>query len=122
MLVTRNAVLLQCVVLAQSMDKPQLFIAKYDVPTGKLTYHSTYLLNDIDGGRNVFITSFSGSVQAIRPLDEIKEEGTNEKIIVSTLDKSKLKDPKLKDRFEQMQNNWNPDDNPPIMILHTKCF
>lgn len=42
------------------------------------------------------------------------------KIIFSSLDKSELKYPELKDKFELNQRNRNSDENPLLMQFHLK--
>ena len=91
------------------------FICKFETETKKLTYHSN-LMNDIDGGQNSNLEGLSLGCWYVIPPDEIKNE--NKKYVCSLLNKSELKHPELKDKFERMQEARDPDDNPLIMILH----
>lgn len=119
MFINRNCILLQCQLFNDDTLKDiSSFLCKYDVNTGSLTYHS-YLLNDIDGGPNILgINHLSRKIVCIPPSDVIDEKA--KKVFFSTLDKSELKYPELKDKFEHMQESRNSDDNPLLMMLFLK--
>ena len=86
--------------------------------TKVFTYHSI-IINDIDGGYNLPRLNYfiAGLGQAYYP-DNFEEKNWN--LVFSTLDKSELKYPELKDKFEAMQKKRDPDDNPLLMIFRMK--
>jgi hypothetical protein len=95
------------------------FICKYDKTTDKVSYHSTYFINDIDGGSNIYgFYYLSSGITSIRILEEEKEEYRY--IYFSDLKKSELKYPDLKDSYEAMQAERDLDDNPLLMLIHKK--
>jgi hypothetical protein len=103
-------ILLGCLLRGDS----KWFICKYNMTTGDLTYHTYYIVNDIDGGDNVCIYNLLSGMVAVTPTEFEKDN------IISSLDKSDLKYPELKDKFETMQKNRIDDDNPLLMLLHIK--
>ncbi len=92
------------------------FLYKFDINTGESSYHSTVILNDIDGGKNTSIRSLLRETDPITPLDMV-EEG-KEELVFSNVSKSKLKYPELKDKFDMMQSKRDPDDNPLLMKFY----
>jgi hypothetical protein len=90
------------------------FICKYNIASGDLTYHTYHIINDIDGGNNAFIRNLRSGMVAVTPT-EFEED-----YVISSLDKSDLKYPELKDKFEIMQKQRIDDDNPLLMLLHIK--
>lgn len=81
------------------------------------------MVNDIDGGANIYnsglyASSFSSGIAAVRPSVEVPE--ANKHLLLSSLEKSELKYPELKDKYEEMQKKRDWDDNPLLMILHWK--
>lgn len=116
-----DCLLMSCQVYYDAkLDDVGFFICKYDIATKKVTYHSN-IVNDIDGGANISVDFLSNNGKGfVTPVSEY--EGREESIdkAFSNLDKSELKYPALKDKFEAMQSKRDPDDNPLIMILHKK--
>jgi hypothetical protein len=95
------------------------FICKYDKTTDEVSYHSTYFINDIDGGSNIYGFSYlSSGITSVRMPEEEKEEYRY--IYFSNLKKSELKYPDLKDSYEAMQAKRDLDDNPLLMLIHKK--
>jgi len=116
----KENIYLKCMLIKESILNVNYFICKYNIITHKITYHSPRIVNDLDGGSNVDIEdfSFSHAIIPVYPFDEVKDE--YKQAVFSTLDKSKIKYPELKEKFEHMQASRNPDDNPLLMILHLK--
>lgn len=113
-----NYIILECFIPHES-KKSDYFLCKYNIATQKLTYHQPLLVNDIDGGQNIYlINQLSRKIEYVLPSETIDKEYKDS--YFSTLDKTELKYPKLKDRFEYLQKNRNLDDNPLLMILYTK--
>lgn len=95
------------------------FICKYDITHNKLTYHQPGIINDIDGGPNVrSIRQLSDKVEYIIPSDILNEK--EKRSCFSTLDKSELKHPEYREKFEFIQKNRKIDDNPLLMMLYIK--
>jgi hypothetical protein len=120
MYIQRENIYLECMLLKEDRGNADFFICKYNLTTHKLTCHSSIIINDLDGGSNINIKFLASTLPIIpvTPSDVI--DGDRKKKIYSTLDKSELKYPELKDKFDNMQANRNPDDNPLLMILHKK--
>ncbi len=117
--VNNKAILLECYMInSEKSNGSEWFICKYDKQKNALTYHSPHLLNDVDGGSNPPLYKLSQKVTSVTPADEIEDE--YKEAILSNLDKSELKYPELKKRFEQMHNSRTADDNPLLMILYLK--
>ncbi len=113
-------VILECFLFKdERLGESEWFICRYNTTTGDLTYHSASILNDIDGGQDQSLFYFKSNMSIIPvvPLDEMNED---QKKLMYTVDKSKLKYPELREKFERMQANRDPDDNPLLMILHMK--
>jgi hypothetical protein len=102
-------ILLECFLRG---DENKTFICRYNIANGDLTYHTYYIINDIDGGGNAYVASLRSGMAAVIP-----EEYDETKV---ALDKSDLKYPELKDKFETMQKQRIDDDNPLLMLLHMK--
>jgi hypothetical protein len=120
--INRNCILLNCMLPhTDTFDDSYRFICKYEKATGHMTYHSNIIINDIDGGFNIGIPDIHLSLHNIFsvPFPSDMEESAK-KIAFSALDKSELKYPELKDQFEHMQEQRDPDDNPLLMFLHWK--
>jgi hypothetical protein len=95
------------------------FICKYNRNTGNLSYHSIYIINDIDGGFGTGVGALRNGIEPIPFSVENMETGQdNSTFFIS--DKAKLKYPDLKAKFEAMQKNRDEDDNPLLMILKMK--
>ena len=96
------------------------FICKYEISSKQLTYHSSWLINDIDGCQNIRIPDLVNTiVNAMNP-EDITDMKYRE-LLFSTLDKSKLKYPEQKEKFQRMlKENIEKEDNPILMILHGK--
>ena len=109
-----------CMLMKEGLGNSDGFICKYNTARRELTYHSSIILNDIDGGGNVSIGKFTSNpaIIPVTPPDVVKEDEIE--ILFSTLAKSELKYPELKEKFERMQESRDPDDNPLLMILHMK--
>ena len=95
------------------------FICKYDRNTGKLTYHSSHMINDIDGGANLYLDGLSRGIGNVISEYDITES-ENKKLFFLTLDKSELKYPELREKFERIHEKRDSEDNPLLMILHKK--
>jgi hypothetical protein len=108
MYIHHDYILLACLLRGDS----KWFICKYDLTTENLTYHTQYIINDIDGGGNASVANLRSGMVAIVP-DEYDEKKVS-------IDKSDLKYPELKDKFEIMQKQRTDDDNPLLMLLHMK--
>jgi hypothetical protein len=120
--INRDCILIYCKFLVAATQGTK-FICRYDMKTGNVTYHKTYMVNDIDGGANIYnsglyASSFSSGIAAVRPSVEVPE--ANKHLLLSSLEKSELKYPELKDKYEEMQKKRDWDDNPLLMILHWK--
>ena len=88
------------------------------INTKDLTYHS-YILNDIDGGCNIWqINYLSRGLGSTYHPDMVDDK--NRESVFSTLEKSELKYPELKDKFEALQKKNAPEDNPLFMIFRMK--
>jgi hypothetical protein len=85
-----------------------------------VTYHSERIINDIDGGYNIKISDLLHLHDIYRAVSPFDMEESAKKVAFSALDKSELKYPELKDQFEHMQEQRDPDDNPLLMFLHWK--
>jgi hypothetical protein len=105
-----NCILIGCLLRGEN----KTFICRYNMVTGGLTYHTYHIINNIDGGNNAFIRSLRSGMVAVTPT-EFEED-----YMISTLDKSDLKYPELKDKFEIMQKQRIDEDNPLLMLLHIK--
>lgn len=111
--------ILMNVLLHKAGGKADSFVCKYDIATKNLTYHSALLLNDIDGGQNIGISSLVKGITTVRFPDEFKEKIDKERLF-STLDKADLKRPELKEILELIQQNRKEEDNPAVMLLYLK--
>jgi hypothetical protein len=115
--VNRDCIVFEC--FTGWTPDTQYFLCKYDKATGNVTYHSFYVMNDLDGGGNLI--DFYGLWEGIVPVymqgdfEEVQRD-----IYFSSADKSQLKYPDMKDAFEQMQQARDEDDNPLLMILKLK--
>jgi hypothetical protein len=119
--INHNCIFLECHVINDTKLKDvDGFICRYDFATEKITYHPSIIINDIDGGPNFVgsLSFLSRKLLPVIPFDEVEE--SNKKFVFSTLDKSELKYPELKDKFNTMQKNKFWEDNPVIMILRNK--
>lgn len=116
--INQNCILFKCS-LANSSGSDDFFICKYNIDSEKLTYHRSFLVNDIDGGQNMSsISQLSTKIGFTAPSDVIDEK--YRKDVFSTLDESELKYPELKSRFELIQKSRKTDDNPLLMMLYIK--
>ena len=97
-----------------------LFICRYDVPTGTVSYHSRYIVNDLDGGTNIFVEFLMEGVAAVTYPLFPGEVLRNQEILFSDLNKSDLKYPEEHDKFIQMQKRRKENDNPLLMTWHLK--
>ena len=91
------------------------FLCKYDLQSKNTTYHSTRIVNNIDGGADVGLKSLKSKVRAV-PFSFDDEDDKWQ----SNLDNKLLKHPELKQRFQTMQNKRKENDNPLLMLLYTK--
>ena len=64
------------------------------------------------------VQALSRGMMPVSPPDVVEEE--RKKYTFSTVEKSELKYPELKEKFEHMQEKRTPDDNPLLMMLHMK--
>jgi hypothetical protein len=111
-----NCYLFHCLILNGTTVNDS-FICKYDIATGVTSYHESYIMNDLDGGANVFVRSLSKNIMAVPFPDEAME---NKHRLLSEMNKDDLKYPELKEKFEQMQQRRDENDNPLLMTWRLK--
>ena len=96
-----------------------VFICIFDISSKQLTYHSVWIINDIDGNQNIDISGLKNKITLIWNPEEMDKKFKEN--LYSNLDKSKLKHPEQKEKFQRMlKENIEKEDNPILMILHGK--
>jgi hypothetical protein len=119
-----NCIFFRCASYTGEPGITDIFLCKYDCSTENPSYHKCYFENDIDGGANVRIkklsTNFNAGLSILPHPDDFPFDKETLEYHYSSLDKSELKYPELKDKFEEMQKKRDGDDNPLLMILHKK--
>jgi hypothetical protein len=115
--VNRDCIVFEC--FTGWAPDTEYFLCKYDKATGDVTYHSNYVINDLDGGGNLAgIYDLANGIVPVYMHSDIKE--IIKERYFSSADKSQLKYPDMKEAFEQMQQTRDEDDNPLLMILKLK--
>ena len=117
--INQDCILFECLINNdETLKNIDGFICKYDITTRNLTYYSPALINDLDGGCNIGLGFLSRKIGYVVLTEELDEN--NRKSYLSSLDKSELEYPVLKDQFERIQKNREPDDNPLLLFIRTK--
>ena len=115
MIIKKNFIFFE--VLLHKAQGVDAFICKYDVTSGELTYHTNLIINDIDGGQNMYLKDLLKGMTCVLFQNDFLEE-LDKKRVFSTLNNTELKYPELKGNFEDLQKNRKDELNPMLMIYN----
>ncbi|MDR1114922.1 MAG: 6-bladed beta-propeller [Tannerella sp.] len=110
-------ILFDCMALNGSSANNESFICKYDINTDNVSYHQPYIINNWDGGANIFMSRIIRGISAVPFPDEEME---NKDIYFSNIKESELKHPEQREKFGQMQQRRKENDNPLLMTWRLK--
>jgi len=122
MFATNSNLLLQCMYFTADINQEnESFLCVINNSTNELTYYHSNIINDINGGPNVFVKDLSSPCYLrLAPVLFKDQPDDITKIYFSGQDHLALKFPERKDEFKNIIHSSKIDDNPIVQFVKLK--